>query len=199
MSRRSIRQPACADLLRADLPSNITQHRLKNYHRRQELAKLGLISQEDFVSSKIQFDRADARLQAARARVSEQEARVSDAKETLANAIIRAPFDGTVAARYLDPGAAVQVGTPIISLIRLDDLWVRFAVPELALRRISVGSAVNFQLQGSPARISAQIEYLAPSVTAAGQEFLAEARLNLASQRNQVKPGTSVLVSLQAR
>src|SRR4030095_8173324 len=111
----------------AELELNDAETRLR---RRKELAEYGLTSQEDFNTAKTQFDRAGAKLQAAQARVAEQVARVNDAKESLGNTVIKAPFDGTVAARYLDGGAATRFGTPIISLIRPEDLWVRFAVPD---------------------------------------------------------------------
>jgi multidrug efflux pump subunit AcrA (membrane-fusion protein) len=72
------------------------------YQRRAELAEAGLISNEDLATAKVQWDRAETKRQAAQARVAEQAARVEDAKQSLANAVITAPFDGTVAARYLD-------------------------------------------------------------------------------------------------
>src|SRR5262249_4886573 len=88
------------------------------YSRRQELAEWGLVSMEDLATAKAQVDRAEAKLQVTQARIAEQVARVSEAKQSLANTTITAPFAGTVAARYLDSGAAVRSGSPIISLIR---------------------------------------------------------------------------------
>jgi RND family efflux transporter MFP subunit len=160
------------------------------YERREELAKDGLISREDLATARIQVDRADAKIQAAAARVAERSAHVNEAKEALANAVVRAPFDGTVAARYLDPGAAVRFGTPIVSLMRPEDLWVRFAVSEPAGRGVRIGGPVRFALTGSSLEIAGAIGYVAPAVTGTSQELLVEARLSLPSAaRDAIKPG----------
>jgi macrolide-specific efflux system membrane fusion protein len=197
-------QMAEATLLAAQAEQRNTELEVKDaeirYRRRKELAEYGLVSQEDLMSAKIQADRAEAKLQADEARVAEQVARVNDAKDSLSNTVIRAPFEGTVAARYIDAGAATRLGTPIISLIRPEDLWVRFAVPESQQSRISVGSSVRLQLPGSSASVRATVEHLAPSITSTSQEILAEARLNVpVALREQIRPGSSGVISWTGR
>ncbi len=170
------------------------------YRRREELAEEDLISKEDLATARVQVDRAEAKLQAAQARVAEQMAHLNDVKGAVANTVIRAPFDGTVAARYLDAGAVVRFGTPVISLMRPEDLWVRFAIPETKRARLIIGSVVHFQLEGSSVSIPVTIEYVAPSITADSQELLVEARLNVpAALQDQIKPGTSGRVSGRTR
>src|SRR5262249_13208859 len=90
----------------------------------------GLISKEELATATVQVERARTTLEVARARVAEQMARVRQTKASLANTVIKAPFEGTVAARYLDPGATIHAETPVINMMRSDDLWVRFAAPE---------------------------------------------------------------------
>src|SRR5947209_5909002 len=123
-------------------------------------------------------------------------ANLGDVREVVANTVIRAPFDGTVAARYLDAGAAVRSGTPIISLIRPDDLWVRFAIPETKRARLIIGGLVHFQLEGSTVSVPGTLEYVAPSIIADSQELLVEARLSVpAALQDQIRPGASGRVS----
>ena len=90
---------------------------------------------EELATAAVQVERARTNLEVAQARVAEQLARVKQTKELLANTVITATFEGTVAARYLDPGALVHPGSPVINLMRSEDLWVRFAAPEN--RRVS--------------------------------------------------------------
>jgi len=170
----------------------------KDRHRRRaELALYGLISQEDLTTARLQVERAQSKVMAAQARVDEQAARVNDAKRTLANTTIRASFDGTVAARYLDAGAAVRFGSPIISLMRAEDLWVRFAVPESMAAKI--GFPILFELDGSTTSFSGVIEYVSPSINVS-QEMLVEARLKIpTAMAAEVKPGRSGVVSLRKR
>jgi RND family efflux transporter MFP subunit len=177
-----------------------TEEARVRYSRRERLAAEGLISREDLSTARVQLDRAEAKLQAAKARVAEQTARVGDVKGAVANTSIRAPFDGTVAARYLDPGAAVRFGTAIISLIQSDDLWVRFAVPQSAQSRVRIGTPIRFELTGAVAPIPGIIEYIAPSLAGTSQELLVEARLNPpAALRNVVRTGASGQVSTRER
>jgi RND family efflux transporter MFP subunit len=160
------------------------------YERRQELAKEGLISQEDLATARNQVDRAQAKLQAAASRVAEQTAHVAEAKEALATAVVRAPFDGTVAARYLDAGAAVRFGTAIVSLMRPDDLWVRFAVSEPAGEGVRLGAPVKFAPTGSSRTLAGTIGYIAPAVTGTSQELIVEARLSIPPELGEtLKPG----------
>lgn len=167
------------------------------YDRREGLAEAGVLSKEELATAKVQVEKAGANLEVARARVAEQKARIKQIKESLAHTVIRAAFAGTVAARYLDPGGNVLSGTPIISLMRASDLWVRFAIPETRQATIIVGSAISFYIPGLGVAVPAVIEHVSPGVAAMSQELVVEARLNApASLSGQIKPGSSGLVSL---
>lgn len=165
--------------------------------RRAELVRSGVLSNEELATARLQVEKAEINLEAARARVAEQTARVKQATEALTNTVIKAAFEGTVAARYLDSGATVHSGTPIISLLRSNDLWVRFAVPETKRSGLAGGSIVNFYLEGSDIAIPAMIEHIAPGVDALSQETVIEAKLKIPAALNgRIKPGESGFVSL---
>ena len=166
------------------------------YQRRKQLWESGLVSQEDLATAKTQVERAETRLEIVQARVAEQAARLEKTKESLADTVVTAGFAGTVAARYLDSGATVRSGTPIISLIKAEDLWVRFAVPESQQTALTIGSVVHFHAAGLPAVILGVIEHVSPAITSTSQEFLAEARLKVpAFLAERIKPGASGMVS----
>jgi RND family efflux transporter MFP subunit len=170
------------------------------YARREALVESGVLSQEELAAAKVQVERAGANQDVARARVAEQMARVEQNRESLADTVIRATFEGTVAARYLDAGAAVRSGVPIISLMRTDDLWVRFAVPDTNQAAVAIGSAVNFYLEELNIEIPAAIEHLSPGVAAISQELVVEAKLRIpAALKGRIKSGGSGLVLLAAR
>src|SRR5262249_52408969 len=112
--------------------------------RRERLGHAGLLSKEEVGTATGQVERARTQLEVAQARVAEQQARVRQTKDALANTVITATFEGTVAARYLDPGAMVHAGSPVINLMRSEDLWVRFAAPEAL--RLPVGGSISVHL-----------------------------------------------------
>jgi len=165
--------------------------------RRKALVEAGLISKEEWETATVQAERAATVLEVARARIAEQMVRVKQSKESLDHTIIKATFEGTVAAEYLDAGATVHSGTPIISLLRSKDLWVRFAIPETKHTTLPIGSTINFSIEGLNIVIPAVIGRVSPGVAAISQDLIIEARLKVPDALSrQIKPGGSGLVSL---
>ncbi len=163
-----------AELSKAEL--NLGEAR----RRMARVAALGaVVSDQDRATTEVEEKLAVAALEAGRARVDEELARIHQLQERLSNAEIRAPFPGTVAARYQDPGALLQAGTPIVRLIRSDDLWVRFAVPEDDLNQISLGGAVVVEIESHKTNVWGVVEQIAPEVDAASQMVVVEARLKV--------------------
>jgi RND family efflux transporter MFP subunit len=162
------------------------------YSRRERLVKAGFLSKEELATANVQVERARTTLEVAQARVAEQVARVRQTKASLANTVIKAPFEGTVAARYLDPGATVHAESPVINMMRSDDLWVRFAAPEETRATMPVGSTIRVHLEGLHVAIPGTIEHTAPGVDPMSREVVIEAKLHVpAAWRGQLQPGLS--------
>jgi RND family efflux transporter MFP subunit len=162
------------------------------HHRRERLVNAGLLSKEELATARVQVERPRSNLEVAQARVAEQQARVRQTKEALANTVITAAFEGTVAARYLDPGAMVHVGSPVIKLMRSDDLWVRFAAPEEVRLTLPMGASVSVRLARLPEAIPGTIAHIAPGVDTVSREVIVEAKLQVpAAWRGQMRPGLS--------
>lgn len=162
------------------------------HKRREGLVKAGLVSTEELATAAVQVERARTNLEVAQARVAEDIARVKQTKELLANTVITATFEGTVAARYLDPGALVHIGSPVINLMRSEDLWVRFAAPEDRRVSMPVGASVGVHLEGLPGVIPGTIAHIAPGVDSMSREVVVEAKLHVpVVWRGQMQPGLS--------
>ena len=185
-----------ASLRSAQAETRSTNVELKDaavrHNRREGLVKAGLVSQEELATAAVQVERARTNLEVAQARVAEQLARVKQTKALLANTVITATFEGTVAARYLDPGAMVHVGSPVINLMRSEDLWVRFAAPEGRRVSMPVGTSVGVRLEGLPEMIPGTIAHMAPGVDSMSREVVVEAKLHVpVAWRGQMQPGRS--------
>ena len=147
--------------------------------RRQALDREGLLSQEDKDAARFDREKAQADLQAARAETTQAETQVRQLETTLARAEIRAPFDGTVAQRYLDPGARASPATPIVRLISSSTLLTRFAVPPEETDRVQVETGVRVEVESLGRTFQGVVEHQAPEVDAAAQMVFVEARLDL--------------------
>jgi RND family efflux transporter MFP subunit len=167
------------------------------YKRRKVLADAGVLSKEELEAAQVQVARAESKVEAKEARLAEQMVDIRLVEESLHNTVIRAPFLGDVAAKYLDSGATVHSGSPIVSLIKSNDLWIRFAVPEAKQASVSIGSMASFLVESSNLPIPAVIGHVSPGVAAGSQELIVEAKLQIPSAfRKPIRPGESGLVSL---
>jgi HlyD family secretion protein len=59
-----------------------------------------------------------------------------------------APTDGIVLTRYAEPGEAVGVGTPIVSIGLVRAPWVRAYIGEPFIARVRVGQEVSVRVDG---------------------------------------------------
>lgn len=96
----------------------------------------------------------DARRAAARAEFERDSAALGaeDIELSLqARSAIRAPLDGVVAARLVEPGQGVAAGTPLLILMASDDaLEAHLQVPSRAIARVRPGSSVRLRLPAFP-------------------------------------------------
>jgi len=133
---------------------------------------------------------------AARARVGGAAARVDQLRLLVENAAIEAPFDGVIAARFVDPGALVGPGKPIARLISAGDLWIRFAVPEELAGTVAVRSCVRVVMHSPEVAVLGLVEMVAPQVDTALRMLIAEARLTVPPQwRGKLQAGLSAEVN----
>lgn len=86
---------------------------------------------------------ATARYQAARAAFE-------TAQLNLSYAVIVAPVSGMVARRNVEPGALVQVGQPLMSVVPDSAVWVTANLKETQLHKVRVGDAVTFSVDAYP-------------------------------------------------
>lgn len=135
----------------------------ENHARRSKLVVE--LSEEERKRALEDLKIAEAELSVARARIKQKEAQLRQLEEQLNQARLLAPFDGTVARRYHDPGKVVGPGTPVVRLISNEGLWVRFAVPleeagDLAVdgRILVYVPSLEFALTGAISQISTEVD-----------------------------------------
>jgi len=108
--------------------------------------------------SQAQLDRARSQLDSLAAQADAQRA-------TINRKSIRAPFDGVLGIRKVDVGEYLAPGTPIVSLQRLDVLYVDFNVPERYLQQLQVGKTVTISTAAYPDReFTGAVSAISPNV-----------------------------------
>jgi len=119
---------------------------------------------------------AAARKRSASASLREQRSTVEDATAKIVEAELRAPFAGSIARRYVDAGATLELGRPVVQLIS-DARLVRFAVPEERSAALRLGAAVRVAFADEGLNVTGEVTAIAPEIDAGTRLVFAEARL----------------------
>ena len=128
--------------------------------RGTQLAAQGILSAQQSDALVTAAAAAAARLQAVRAAASESRAAAQGLAATEAirdELVLLAPVDGVILTRYLEPGEAAAVGTPVVSLGVVSQPWIRAFVGESYLARLRLGQAVTIHADGVPAPVAGRI------------------------------------------
>lgn len=100
---------------------------------------------------------------AAKARVAQAEAARSTATLRVEDSELKAPADGIVLTRALEPGAVVQAGATVLSLSLEKPVWVRAYVHEKELGGFPTGRKVLLTTDGRPDRpYHGQVGFVSP-------------------------------------
>jgi RND family efflux transporter MFP subunit len=152
-----------------------------------------LISQQQLSALRSQVKVLEAEVSAAEAQRSAALARVELYREQLGQAELKAPFQGAVGRRYLDPGATVQPGTVVLRLVKGGPLDVRFRASEIHLSRLKAGTSLDVStlatgkktFEGRLERVSAEVSRTDRSVEAEGI---------LLAEHSELRPGMYAMV-----
>jgi multidrug efflux pump subunit AcrA (membrane-fusion protein) len=146
------------------------------------LARKGLIAETELRAATEDSQQARLRVWANESLVAQRGAqvrRLADEKRLLE---VRAPLDGLVVARYVDPGGATSL-VPVRPIVRIssEQLLVRMAIPADRLEGIAVGARIIAVSDRRRERIEGTITRMAPEVDPASNTLVAEASVERTS------------------
>ena len=170
--------------------------------RAKNLASRNLLSRSDLETAQTRFDTAraahDQALSSARQLRADIEAQSSSlrlAQRELRDAVIRAPFDGYVAERFVSPGQFVQPQAPVMRIVRLQPLKLTAEVPEKFAPWIETGRELAVKVDAFPQEtFSGRIVRIAPAVNLKSRAFAIEGEIP--NVDGKLKPGTFARVQI---
>ena len=143
----------------------------KNRERVKSLSGSGIASQSEVDTVEAAYTVALARYEAAQeegrgrmATVAQRRAEFEQARKRLADASVRAPFDGAVQARPASVGEYVAVGAPIARLVKMDPLRLRLEVQERECLLVRTGQLVHLFIENDTNIYSGRIARLSPAL-----------------------------------
>ncbi len=154
------------------------------YRRSAELAT------RNFISAQAQDD--------ARNNLEIAQAASALAEAKLAQTQIQAPFAGVIGLRVVSVGDYVKEGADLVNLESIDTLKVDFRVPEIYLKEVRVGQAVEIVLDAVPGeRYGGKVIALNPLIDAGGRAIVIRAQVN--NRNTLLRPGMFARVTLITR
>ncbi len=114
-----------------------------------------------------QVTASGAAVSAADSRVLSARAAVETARLQLSYTVLTAPASGIVGRRTVEPGALVQVGQTLMSVIPDHEVWVTANLKETDMAHIAVGDSASFTVDAFPGhRFTGHVESLSPATGA---------------------------------
>ena len=143
--------------------------------------------------------KAAADVTTAKARIRVAEANVAQAEAQHAYLTIKAPLDGVVTQRNVDPGHFVQPGgsasSPVMVVARTDKVRVFVAVPEIEAGLVDVGDKATIEVQSLPGgEIQGTVTRTGFAVDAGNRSL--ETIIDLDNREARLRPGMFATVKI---
>ncbi|MEW6273298.1 MAG: efflux RND transporter periplasmic adaptor subunit [Thermodesulfobacteriota bacterium] len=166
-----------------------------NRDRLRKLHADGIVARSELDTAEADFRVAEARhheaveeVRSRSALVAERRTQLRIAEQQLADATLRAPFDGAVRERHLSIGGYLDVGQPVVTIVRMHPLRLRLAVPEREAAGVEVGQQVGVRVEGEQTVAEGKVARVSPAVDETTRTVMIEAEVPNA--QDELRPGS---------
>lgn len=184
----------------------VTAERLDELEAMMKVARSEELAREQELQMLEEGTRAEDKIIAQRD-LDEARARLLVLEDQLNEGEVRAPLDSVVEVCDLQPGDLVAGGTPLATLIRRDELWVRCFVPTTQITFMRVGQRVDVTvdsrphdiLEGRVQRINRVAEYTPRNVQTFDQrqDQVFGVKIRVRDPQGVLRPGMASTVRLR--
>jgi len=150
-----------------------TFRRMKDLHEKRS------ISEQEFDEAEARARTAEAQHRMALSKRRQLDEKIEQAGEALRTAEImrgyaeiRAPFDGVITERMVDPGALAAPGAPLLVIERAGSYRLEARLEESMLPHVRPAQQVEVELEALGRTVSARVSEVVPAVDPASRAFL---------------------------
>lgn len=131
-----------------------------NFKRMSELYKKNVVSRAQYDNAEATFREVGKKAQAVQAQLSQAELNASYTE-------IKAPTDGRIARKAVEPGMVIPAGQPLFGFVSSKDRWVIANFKETEITNIVKGKPVKIEVDALPGMdLHGEVESLSPSTGA---------------------------------
>jgi HlyD family secretion protein len=169
--------------------------------RAQDMAQKGLISSKDLEAAQADAERAEASVGSAQSQAILSRASMKDAQTSLSFTTIKAPIDGVVLARLVEPGqtVAASLQSPVLFTVARDLTQLRLYVDidEADIGRLREGQEASFTVGAWPSRKFPSKVVSVHNLPTAGQTVVTyQAVLSVDNKELLLRPGMTATASI---
>jgi RND family efflux transporter MFP subunit len=124
--------------------------------RKRALLDGGFIAENEVIQATAQSEAEAAQLASQRAALAQSSLQVNDC-------VLRAPFEGEIGARYMDPGAFARPGAPVVTVVDRSTVRVTIDVPESDFDYVGAGTKAKIKVIATGKELDASVSRRAPS------------------------------------
>lgn len=165
-----IEAKALAELSSADLrrissvyqSGSVTQKQMDNAQAQADRSKAVLTAAGQNLIKLEKGSRAEE-IRLAETQVALAKSRLARAEKSVADCVITSLVNGVVTTRIHEEGEFVPIGAPLITVSRLDKVWLSVYVPETALGGVKIGQKAWVKIDGHPDFFEGKVTYISPT------------------------------------
>ncbi len=202
--------------LDADAAKRMYDAEQKLYDSRQELFKEGALPRKDldqagvdYTNAKNQYEIAEKHLEAMMAVEKEQtlksaagqltsaKGKYQGASAQLSYSEIHSPISGVITDRPLYPGEMATAGMPLLTVMDISQVIAKAHIPQPEAAVLKVGDKAMIMAPGDSAPVEGKVTIISPALDP--NSTTVEVWVQAKNPKEQLKPGTSVQVSMVAQ
>ncbi len=158
----------------ADAEYALASSTMKRY---QDLFDKKVVSPQEFEEVKARLQSASARREMARSGQAQAKAALTQASTSLDYTRVRAPFDGVVTDKRVDPGAMATPGTPLLTVEKNGRYRLEASVDESSLRYVKSGQQTKVALDALGGELPGKVVEIVPAADPASRSFVVKVEL----------------------
>lgn len=157
--------------------------------RMSGLLEGGFVSPDELEQKKAESESKDAQRLALEAQAAGSSLQVQDC-------ILKAPFDGEVMERFVDPGAFIRPGMPVVTVVDRHLVRIASDVPEDDFTAVEPGTDVDIRLLATGKSMKGKIARRAPG--AVPETRTVHFEIDLSNDKRDLPVGTTAELRLEA-
>jgi RND family efflux transporter MFP subunit len=137
------------------------------------------------IGSEIQFLQAKTQYESNKSAVEQLE-------KQLSKSVVVAPFDGTIEHISSEQGSNIAIGTPILRIVSLNDMYIETEVPEKYIPSLEKGTEVIAVFPVLGKKVNTEIRQLSNYINPSNRTFKVE--IDVPNKDHMIKPNLSAKV-----